>query len=140
MTEKTLSILKPDAVQRNIVGKINSYIESAGLKIIASKMIWLNKKQAEGFYAVHKKAPFFAELVNFMTSGPVILQVLSGGNDAILNYRSVMGNTDPTKAENGTIRADFAKSIDANCVHGSDSAENAEKEINFFFAKYEIFE
>ena len=139
MTEKTLSILKPDAVQRNIVGKINSYIESAGLKIIASKMIWLNKKQAEGFYAVHKKAPFFSDLVNFMTSGPVILQVLSG-SDAILNYRSVMGNTDPTKAEKGTIRADFAKSIDANCVHGSDSAENAEKEISFFFAKYEIFE
>ena len=139
MKEQTLSILKPDAVAKNITGNINALIESAGLCIVASKMVKLLKWQAEEFYAVHKGRPFFKDLVEFITSGPVLVQVLTGEN-AIKNYRAIMGETDPKKAAKGTIRAEFAKSIDANCVHGSDSQENAKKEIGFFFADYEILE
>ncbi|AHX11480.1 nucleoside diphosphate kinase [Neorickettsia helminthoeca str. Oregon] len=137
--QRTLSILKPDAVSKNIIGKINSYIESAGLRIIAIKQMTLTIDQAENFYAIHKDRPFFGDLVEFMTSGPVVVQVLCG-DDAVSRYRQLMGDTDPRKADRGTIRGDFAESIDANCVHGSDSLENAETEIAFFFSKCEIFE
>ncbi|WP_353284761.1 nucleoside-diphosphate kinase [Wolbachia endosymbiont (group A) of Lasioglossum fulvicorne] len=135
--EKTLSILKPDAVKNNITGKINSYIESSGLKIIAQKMMLLTKKQAGLFYEIHKDRPFFGELVEFMTSGSVIVQVLVGEN-AVSKYRQIMGATDPKQADKGTIRGDFADDISENRVHGSDSLENAHKEIAFFFAECEL--
>lgn len=135
--EKTLSILKPDAVKNNITGNINSYIEQSGLKITAQKMMLLTKKQAELFYEIHKDGPFFGELVEFMTSGPVIVQVLVGEN-AVSKYRQIMGATDPKQADKGTIRGDFADDISENRVHGSDSPENARKEIAFFFAECEL--
>lgn len=135
--QRTLSILKPDATRRNLTGKINSLIESAGLKIVAQKRLHLSKQQAEAFYAVHKERPFFGELVDFMISGPVVVQVLEGEN-AVQKNRDIMGATDPKKAEPHTIRAQFAESIEANSVHGSDSLENAKQEISFFFAGIEI--
>jgi nucleoside-diphosphate kinase len=136
--ERTLSIIKPDAVARNVIGRINSRFEQAGLKIVAARMMWLSRQQAEGFYAVHKERPFFKDLVEFMTSGPVLIQVLEGEN-AINKNRELMGATDPRKAAKGTIRADFAQSIDANAVHGSDSPQTAANEIAYFFATDEIF-
>ncbi len=139
MSEITLSILKPDVIKRNITGKVISYIEQAGLKIIAQKRMLLTKKQAELFYAIHKERSFFPDLIEFITSGPVIVQVLSG-ESAISKYRTIMGATDPKQADKGTIRGDFADNIDANCVHGSDNIDNAEKEVAFFFAKYELME
>lgn len=135
--EKTLSILKPDALNNNITGKINSYIENSGLRVIAQKMMLLTKKQAELFYEIHKDRPFFGELVEFMTSGPVIVQVLLGEN-AVSKYREIMGATDPKQANKGTIRGDFAEDISENRVHGSDSLENANREITFFFAQCEL--
>ena len=135
--ERTLSIIKPDAVAKNVIGKIYTRFEDAGLKIIASKMVQLSQADAEGFYAVHKERPFFNDLVKFMISGPVVVQMLEGEN-AVLKHRDLMGATDPKKAEKGTIRADFADSIDANAVHGSDSAENAAIEIAYFFAASEV--
>lgn len=139
MKELTLSILKPDAVKRNITGLINSYIEKSGLVIVAQKKMKLTREQTERFYAVHKDRSFFNDLVNFMISGPVVVQVLSGEN-SIANYRTLMGATNPQEADKGTIRGDFADNIDANCVHGSDSAESAKQEVSFFFAQYEITE
>jgi len=136
-TERTLSILKPDATRRNLTGKVVDRFETAGLRVVASKRMWLSTKQAEAFYAVHKARPFFNDLVNFMTSGPVVVQVLEGP-DAVAKNREVMGATDPSKAAAGTIRKDFAESIEANSVHGSDSLENAANEIKFFFADTEI--
>ena len=136
--EKTLSIIKPDAVAKNVLGKILDRFESAGLKIIAIKMLHLDKDMAEGFYAEHKGKPFFDKLINFMTSGPVVVQVLSGEN-AIKANRELMGSTNPEEAAQGTIRSDFAESIDANAVHGSDSPESAEREISYFFNESEIF-
>ena len=136
-TERTFSIIKPDATRRNLTGKIIDRLETSGLRIIAQKRVWLSQKQAEGFYAVHKDRPFFHDLVKFMTSGPVVVQVLEGVG-AVAKYREVMGATDPKKANPGTIRKDFAESIEANSVHGSDSAENAAIEIKFFFADTEI--
>ena len=130
--ERTLSIIKPDAVQKNVIGQILSRFESNGLKIIAGKLTQISKNQAEEFYAIHKARPFFGDLVKFMTSGPVFVSALEGEGAVALN-RKLMGATDPKKAEKGTIRADFADSIDANAVHGSDSAENAQIEIKFFF-------
>jgi nucleoside-diphosphate kinase len=130
--ERTLSIIKPDAVAKNVIGQIYSRFENAGLKIIAARMQHLSRAEAEGFYAVHRERPFFKDLVDFMISGPVIVQVLEGEN-AVLKHRDLMGATDPKKAEAGTIRADFADSIDANAVHGSDSADNAKIEIAYFF-------
>jgi nucleoside-diphosphate kinase len=130
--EKTLSIIKPDAVKKNVIGEIYSRFEKAGLKIIQAQMISLTKEEAEGFYEVHKDRPFFNDLVEFMTSGPVIIQVLEGENAVSLN-RELMGATNPKEANPGTIRADFAESIDANAVHGSDSLENANIEIDYFF-------
>ncbi len=135
--EKTISIIKPDAVAKNLIGKIYERFESNGLKVIAAKMKHLSTKEAEGFYAVHKDRPFFKDLVSFMTSGPVMIQVLEGEN-AVLKNRELMGATDPKKAEAGTIRADFADSIDENAVHGSDSVENAAIEIAYFFATSEV--
>lgn len=135
--ERTLSIVKPDAVAKNVIGEIYNRFEKAGLKIIAAKMIQLSRAQAEAFYAVHKERPFFNDLVEFMISGPVIAQVLEGDNAIAMN-RQLMGATNPAEAESGTIRADFAESIDENAVHGSDSAETAAQEISFFFADYEI--
>lgn len=135
--ERTLSIIKPDAVAKNVIGKIFSRFESNGLKIVAAQMRHLNRTEAEGFYAVHRTRPFFKDLVDFMISGPVMIQVLEGEN-AIQKNRDLMGATDPKKAEKGTIRADFADSIDANAVHGSDSAENAAIEIAYFFATKNI--
>ena len=135
--ERTLSILKPDATARNLTGAINAMIEKAGLRIIAQKRIWLSEGQAEGFYAVHKERPFFRDLVTFMTSGPVVVQVLEGDN-AMARYRDVMGATNPANAAEGTIRKVHAELIEANSVHGSDSLENAEREIEFFFADAEI--
>ena len=135
--ERTLSIIKPDAVAKNAIGQIYSRFEQAGLKIIAARMALLSRADAEGFYAVHKSRPFFKDLVDFMTSGPVIIQVLEGDN-AVQKNRDLMGATDPKKAAKGTIRADFADSIDANAVHGSDSAENAAAEIAYFFASLDI--
>ncbi len=134
---KTLSILKPDAVRRNITGKINAMIESAGFQIVAQKMVRLSKAQAEGFYEVHKDRPFFGELVDSMTAGRVVVQVLRSEN-AIEKYRKLMGATNPKDAEAGTIRAEHAVSIGENSVHGSDSEENAVKEINFFFSESEF--
>jgi nucleoside-diphosphate kinase len=131
-TEQTLSIIKPDAVAKNVIGKIYSRFEENGLKIVQAKMAHLSKEAAEGFYAVHKERPFFNDLVTFMTSGPVMIQVLEGDN-AVLKNRELMGATNPQEAAPGTIRADFAESIDANAVHGSDSLENAKIEIEYFF-------
>jgi nucleoside-diphosphate kinase len=136
--ERTFSIVKPDAVAKNVIGKIYSRFESNGLKIIASKMIHLSRAEAEGFYAVHKGRPFFNDLVEFMISGPVMVQVLEGEN-AIAKNRELMGATDPKKAEAGTIRADFAQSIDANAVHGSDAPETAAVEIAYFFPGHQIY-
>jgi len=130
--ERTLSIIKPDAVAKNVVGQILSRFEAAGLKIVAARMMQLSRAEAEAFYAVHKARPFFNDLVNFMISGPVMVQALEG-EGAILKNRDLMGATDPKKADKGTIRADFADSIDANAVHGSDGAETAAIEIAFFF-------
>ena len=130
--EQTLSIIKPDAVKKNVIGEIYSRVEKAGLKIVHAQMIELTKEEAEGFYAVHKDRPFFNDLVEFMTSGRVMIQVLEGENAVALN-RQLMGATNPKEADKGTIRADFAESIDANAVHGSDSLENAKLEIDYFF-------
>ncbi|PZO53757.1 MAG: nucleoside-diphosphate kinase [Alphaproteobacteria bacterium] len=135
--ERTFSIIKPDATKRNLTGAINAVIEKSGLRIIAQKRMLLSEGQAEGFYAVHKERPFFRDLVNFMISGPVVVQVLEGEN-AVANYRDVMGATNPANAADGTIRKQFAESIEANSVHGSDSLENAEREIAFFFNDQEI--
>ena len=135
--ERTFSIVKPDAVAKNVIGQIYARFESAGLKIVASKMVHLSQEKAEGFYAEHKERPFFKDLVAFMTSGPVMVQVLEGEN-AIEKNRDLMGATDPQKAEPGTIRADFCDSIDANGVHGSDSPEAAAREISYFFKDEEI--
>lgn len=135
--ERTLSIIKPDAVAKNVIGKIYSRFEDAGLKIVAAQMRLLSKSEAEGFYAVHRERPFFADLVKFMTSGPVMIQVLEGEN-AIAKNRELMGATDPKKANQGTIRADFASSIDANAVHGSDAPATAAVEIAYFFPTLSI--
>ncbi|HBU99383.1 MULTISPECIES: nucleoside-diphosphate kinase [Thalassospira] len=135
--ERTLSIIKPDATRRNLTGKINAVIEEAGLRIVAQKRVALTRAQAEGFYAVHKERSFFGELVDFMISGPVVVQALEGEN-AVATYREVMGATNPANAEEGTIRKQFAESIEANSVHGSDSLENAAIEIAYFFAQTEI--
>ena len=139
MVEKTLSIIKPDAVAKNVIGKIIDRFESNGLKILAMKKIRLTKEQAAKFYEVHKDRPFFNDLIEYMTSGPVVVMILEGEN-AVAKNRELMGATDPKKAEAGTIRADFGESIEANAVHGSDSKENAEKEIHFFFSCKEILE
>ena len=135
--QKTFSIIKPDAVKRNLIGHINQMIESSDLKILASKKMYLTKKQAEIFYDVHKDRPFFSSLVEYMTSGPVQVQVLEGEN-AVSKYRKIMGATNPAEAENGTIRKLYAESIEANSVHGSDSEENAKIEIGFFFSGSEL--
>lgn len=136
-SQRTLSIVKPDAVAKNVIGEIISRFEKAGLEIVAAKMLHLSREQAEGFYAEHKERGFFGELVGFMTSGPVLVQVLEG-DDAITKNRDLMGATNPKEAAPGTIRADFAQSIDANAVHGSDSPESAEREIAYFFGSDEI--
>ncbi len=136
--ERTLSIIKPDAVAKNVIGQIYSRFESNNLKIVASKMKWLSRQEAEAFYAVHRERPFFKDLVDFMVSGPVQIQVLEGEN-AIMKNRELMGATDPKKAAKGTIRADFAQSIDANAVHGSDSPETAAVEIAFFFPQMDFY-
>ena len=135
--QRTFSIIKPDATARNIAGKVNAKIEEAGLRIVAQKRVQLTEEQAGGFYAVHKERPFYADLVKFMMSGPVVVQVLEGEN-AIAAYRTVMGATNPAEADAGTIRAEFAQSIDANTVHGSDAPETAAEEIKFFFSNDEI--
>lgn len=135
--QRTFSIIKPDATRRNLTGKVNERIEAAGLRIIAQKRIWMTKGQAEGFYAVHRERPFFNDLVAFMTTGPVVVQVLEGDN-AIARYREVMGATNPANAAAGTIRKDIAESIEANSVHGSDAPETAAQEIAYFFAGIEI--
>lgn len=136
-TERTLSILKPDATRRNLTGRINARFEEKGLRIVAQKRLLLSRAQAEGFYAVHRARPFFNDLCTFMISGPVVVQVLEGAN-AVAANREIMGATDPAKAAKGTIRADFAESIEANSVHGSDSPENAAIEIAYFFSTIEI--
>jgi len=136
--ERTLSIVKPDAVEKNVIGEIYSRFENAGLMIVAARMTWLSRRDAEGFYAVHRERPFFRDLVDFMTSGPVMIQVLEG-EDAIARNRELMGATDPRKAARGTIRADFAQSIDANAVHGSDAAETAKVEVAYFFPALNIY-
>ncbi|MDH5358426.1 MAG: nucleoside-diphosphate kinase [Gammaproteobacteria bacterium] len=135
--ERTISIIKPDAVAKNVIGDIYSRFEKAGLKIIAARMIHLTKEQAEGFYAEHKERPFFNDLVSFMTSGPVMVQVLEG-EGAVLKNRDLMGATNPAEADAGTIRADFAQSIDENAVHGSDSVESAAREIAYFFTEDQL--
>ena len=135
--ERTFSIIKPDATRRNLTGKINAMLEDAGLRIVAQRRIQMTRAMAEGFYAVHKERPFFGDLCDFMTSGPVVVQVLEGEN-AILKNREVMGATNPEEADEGTIRKTFAESIEANSVHGSDSPENAAIEISYFFADVEI--
>jgi nucleoside-diphosphate kinase len=137
-TERTLSIIKPDAVAKNLIGEINARFEKSGLRIAAAKMMHLSKAQAEDFYGVHKERPFFPALVSFMCSGPVLVQVLEGDNAIAMN-RQIMGATNPKDAAAGTIRADFADSIDHNAVHGSDAAETAKQEISFFFKPEEIF-
>ncbi|MHB8493337.1 MAG: nucleoside-diphosphate kinase [Casimicrobiaceae bacterium] len=137
--ERTLSIIKPDAVAKNAIGEIYSRFEKAGLKIAAARMVWLSRTDAEGFYAVHRERPFFRDLVGFMTTGPVMVQVLEGEN-AIARNRELMGATDPKKAAPGTIRADFAQSIDANAVHGSDGPETARSEIAYFFAAQNVYD
>jgi nucleoside-diphosphate kinase len=136
--ERTLSIIKPDAVAKNVIGQIYTRFENAGLKIVASRMVQLSRADAEKFYAVHRERPFFKDLVEFMISGPVVVQALEGEN-AIMKHRDLMGATDPKKAEKGTIRADFADSIDANAVHGSDAAETARVEIAFFFPEVNVY-
>ena len=136
--ERTLSIIKPDAVAKNVIGQIYSRFENAGLKIVAARLTQLSRAEAEGFYAVHKERPFFGALVDFMVSGPVMIQVLEG-EGAIAKNRELMGATDPTKADKGTIRADFADSIDANAVHGSDAAETAAVEIAYFFPALNVY-
>ena len=136
--ERTLSIIKPDAVAKNVIGKIIMRFETAGLRVVAARMTQLSVQQAEGFYAVHRARPFFADLVKFMISGPIVVQVLEG-EDAIAKNRDLMGATDPKKAAQGTIRADFADSIDANAVHGSDAPETARTEIAYFFPSLEVF-
>ncbi len=136
-SERTLSIIKPDATRRNITGQVNARLEAAGLRIVAQKRLHLTRERAEDFYAVHKERPFFEDLCSFMTSGPVVVQVLEG-EDAVAKNREVMGATNPTDAAPGTIRADFAESIEANSAHGSDSPENAAIEIAFFFTPEEI--
>ena len=136
--ERTLSIIKPDAVAKNAIGQIYSRFEKAGLKVVAARMTHLSQAEAEGFYAVHRSRPFFGDLVKFMTSGPVMIQVLEGEN-AIQKNRDLMGATDPKKAAPGTIRADFAQSIDANAVHGSDGAETARNEIAYFFPALAVY-
>jgi nucleoside-diphosphate kinase len=135
--ERTLSIVKPDGVEKNLIGEVYRRFEQAGLVIVAARMMHLSLKEAEGFYAVHRERPFFKDLCAYMTSGPVIVQVLEGEN-AVLRHREIMGATDPGKAAPGTIRADLAASIEENVVHGSDSAENAAREIGYFFAETEI--
>ena len=135
--ERTLSIIKPDAVAKNVIGQIYGRFEQAGLRVVAARMMQLSQKDAEGFYAVHRERPFFKDLVDFMISGPVMVQVLEG-EDAVARNRALMGATDPKKAEPGTIRADFADSIDANAVHGSDAAETAAAEIHYFFRDLEL--
>jgi|SRR5579885_396109 len=135
--ERTLSIIKPDAVAKNVIGEIYTRFERAGLRIVAARMKHLTRAEAEGFYAVHRERPFFKALVDFMTTGPVMIQVLEG-DDAVARHRELMGATDPKKAAPGTIRADFAQSIDENAVHGSDSVENAAKEIAYFFRPTEL--
>ncbi len=135
--ERTLSIIKPDAVAKNVVGEIFSRFEKAGLRVVATRMKHLSQKEAEGFYAVHSERPFFKDLVSFMISGPVVVSVLEGEN-AVAAHRDLMGATDPKKAEKGTIRADFASSIDENAVHGSDSLDNAKNEISYFFRTIEL--
>lgn len=135
--ERTLSIIKPDAVAKNVIGEIYTRFEKAGLKIVAAKMMHLTQEQAEGFYAEHKERPFFNDLVSFMTSGPVTVSVLEGDN-AVLTHRDLMGATNPADADAGTIRADFAQSIDENAVHGSDSVESAAREVAYFFADGEV--
>src|SRR5512143_1571176 len=136
--ERTLSIIKPDAVAKNVIGKIYSRFETSGLRIVAAQMRWLSKTEAEGFYAVHRERPFFRDLVEFMTSGPVMIQVLEG-EDAIAKNRDLMGATDPKKAAPNTIRADFATTIDANAVHGSDGPDTAKVEIAYFFPALAIY-
>src|SRR3954449_2069828 len=136
--ERTLSIIKPDAVKKNVIGQIVARFEKAGLRVVAARMMHLSRAEAEGFYAVHRQRPFFKDLVEFMVSGPVLVQVLEGDN-AVAKNRELMGATDPRKADKGTIRADFADSIDANAVHGSDSAENARIEVAYFFPACEVF-
>ena len=136
-TERTLSIIKPDAVAKNVIGEIVGRFERAGLRVVAAKMVRLSREQAEGFYAEHRERPFFGDLVAFMTSGPVVVQVLEG-RDAIARNRELMGATNPREAAAGTIRADFAESIDANAVHGSDSPTSAQREIAYFFTGEEI--
>jgi nucleoside-diphosphate kinase len=136
--ERTLSIIKPDAVAKNVIGEILARFERAGLKVIAARMVHLSRSDAEGFYAVHRGRPFFKDLVEFMISGPVMIQVLEG-ESAILKNRDLMGATDPKKAAAGTIRADFAQSIDANAVHGSDAADTAQLEIAYFFASSQVY-
>lgn len=135
--QRTFSIIKPDAVSKNVIGEILTRFEKAGLRVVASKMVQLSEREAGGFYAEHKERPFFKDLVGFMTSGPVVVQVLEGDN-AIAKNRELMGATNPKEAAPGTIRADFAETIDANAVHGSDSAQSAEREINYFFGNDEI--
>jgi len=135
--ERTLSIIKPDATRRNLTGKVNARLEEAGLRIVAQKRLWLTRKQAEQFYAVHKERPFFNSLCDFMSSGPVVAQVLEG-EGAVAKNRDVMGATNPANAAPGTIRKDFAESIEANSVHGSDSADNAKTEIAYFFSGLEL--
>lgn len=137
--EKTLSIIKPDAVGKNCIGAIISRFEERGLQVVAAKMLHLGEKQAQGFYAVHRERPFFKDLVNFMTTGPVMVMVLEG-DDAVAKNREIMGATNPAEAKEGTIRKDFAKTIDENAVHGSDSSENAAEEIAFFFSAIEILQ
>src|SRR3989304_5037127 len=136
--ERALSIIKPDAVAKNVIGQIYTRFENAGLKIIAARMMQLSRAEAEGFYAVHRARPFFNDLVNFMISGPVMVQVLEGEN-AVLKNRELMGATDPKKADKGTIRADFAESIEANAVHGSDAPETAQQEIAYFFPALNVY-
>jgi nucleoside-diphosphate kinase len=136
--ERTLSIIKPDAVAKNVIGQIYARFEAAGLKIVAAKLVHLSRGEAEAFYGVHRARPFFKDLVDFMVSGPVMIQALEGEN-AILKHRDLLGATDPKKAAPGTIRADFAESIDANAVHGSDAVETAQVEISFFFAGMNIY-
>jgi nucleoside-diphosphate kinase len=135
--ERTLSIVKPDGVEKNLIGEVYRRFEQAGLRIVAARMMHLTRPQAEGFYAVHRERPFFGDLCAYMTSGPVVVQVLEG-EDAVARHREIMGATDPKKAAPGTIRADLAKSIEENVVHGSDSAENAAREIAYFFAETEL--
>jgi nucleoside-diphosphate kinase len=136
--ERTLSIIKPDAVRKNAIGQIIARFEKAGLRVVAARMMHLSRNEAEGFYAVHRERPFFKDLVDFMISGPVLVQVLEG-KDAIAKNRELMGATDPKKAAKGTIRADFAESIDANAVHGSDAPETARTEIAYFFPACEVY-